>query len=53
MIETGKFSEEQVDGDSEGEEGNEVAYREPTMYDDLLKKLGSRNVSVANALKRR
>ncbi|PIN11545.1 hypothetical protein CDL12_15848 [Handroanthus impetiginosus] len=50
---SGKFSEEQVDRDSEAEAMNEIAYREPTMYDDLLKKLGSRNVSVANALRRR
>ncbi|KAI3447309.1 hypothetical protein Pfo_003974 [Paulownia fortunei] len=49
---SGEFYEEQMDGDSEAEEA-EVAHREPTMYDDLLKKLGSHNVSVANALRRR
>ncbi|KAK4432707.1 Digestive organ expansion factor [Sesamum alatum] len=48
-----ELSEEQMDGDSEVEEAGKVSYREPTMYDDLLKKLGSRNVSVANALRRR
>ncbi|KAK6126629.1 hypothetical protein DH2020_039639 [Rehmannia glutinosa] len=38
---------------SEVEEVEEVAQREPTMYDDLLKKLGTHNVSVANAVRRR
>lgn len=38
--------EEQMDEDS-GAEGVESAPKEPTMFDELLKKLGSRNVSVA------
>lgn len=50
---TGEFYDEQIDGDFESEEAEEVAYTEPTMYDSLSKKLGSRNVSVANALRRR
>ncbi|GFQ03003.1 U3 small nucleolar RNA-associated protein 25 [Phtheirospermum japonicum] len=49
----GDSYEEEMDGDSDVEEPEQVAYREPTMYDDLLKKLGSRNVSVADALRRR
>lgn len=35
-----------MDEDS-GAEGVESAPKEPTMFDELLKKLGSRNVSVA------
>ncbi|KAL6585611.1 hypothetical protein OROMI_002255 [Orobanche minor] len=49
----GDLYEEQMDGDSEVEESEKVSYREPTMYDVLLKKLGSHNVSVADALRRR
>ncbi|KAL3625174.1 hypothetical protein CASFOL_030628 [Castilleja foliolosa] len=49
----GDLNDEEMDGDSDVDEPRQVAYREPTMYDDLLKKLGSRNVSVADALKRR
>ncbi|KAL3625166.1 hypothetical protein CASFOL_030620 [Castilleja foliolosa] len=50
---TGDLNDEQMDGDSDVDEPRQVVYRESTMYDDLLKKLGSRNVSVADALRRR
>lgn len=43
----------EVNEDFESEEAKEVANAEPTMYDSLLKKLGSRNASVADALRRR
>ncbi|KAL9150355.1 hypothetical protein ABFS82_12G163000 [Erythranthe guttata] len=46
------YEEGQTDGDSEPEEV-EVAYKEPTVYEDLLKKLGTRNENVAEALRRR
>ncbi|KAL3625165.1 hypothetical protein CASFOL_030619 [Castilleja foliolosa] len=38
----GDLNDEQMDGDSDVDEPRQVVYREPTMYDDLLKKLGSR-----------
>ncbi|XP_051149332.1 protein NUCLEOLAR FACTOR 1 [Andrographis paniculata] len=47
------FSEEQKNEDSEAEDVAKAAYREPSMYDNLLKRLGSGNLSVANALRRR
>ncbi|KAL3625180.1 hypothetical protein CASFOL_030634 [Castilleja foliolosa] len=50
---SGDLNDEQMDGDYDVDEPRQVVYREPTMYDDLLKKLGSRNVSVADALRRR
>ncbi|KAL8509562.1 hypothetical protein ACS0TY_016687 [Phlomoides rotata] len=43
----------EVNEDFELEEAKEVANAEPTMYDSLLKKLGSRNATVADALRRR
>ncbi|CAA0843060.1 Unknown protein [Striga hermonthica] len=49
----GDSFEEQADGDFEVEEPKEVGFGQPTVYDDLLRKLGSRNVSVADALRRR
>ncbi|CAI9763204.1 unnamed protein product [Fraxinus pennsylvanica] len=47
------LSEEHKDVASEEEESEKIVYREPSMYDNLLKTLGSRNETVANALRRR
>ncbi|XP_073290423.1 protein NUCLEOLAR FACTOR 1 isoform X2 [Primulina huaijiensis] len=51
-VESGKFIEKPMNGASSEEEA-EVVHRESTTYDDLLKRLGSRNESVANAFRRR
>ncbi|CAH1449466.1 unnamed protein product [Lactuca virosa] len=51
---SGNSSEEQSDIASEVEEEEEVAvYKEPSMYDNLLKTLGSASESIADAYKRR
>ncbi|KZV26805.1 hypothetical protein F511_06652 [Dorcoceras hygrometricum] len=49
---TGGFHENPMTGASSEEEA-EVVHRESATYDDLLKKLGSGNESVANAIRRR
>lgn len=49
----GDLLEERKDVASEDEESGKIVYREPSMYDNLLKTLGSRNETVANALRRR
>ncbi|KAL2503275.1 Digestive organ expansion factor [Forsythia ovata] len=51
--ESGDLSEDHMDIASEEEEVEKVVYREPSMYENLLKTLGSRNETVANALRRR
>ncbi|KAL3835491.1 hypothetical protein ACJIZ3_010227 [Penstemon smallii] len=55
--ESDESSEEHINNSSNEEEEEkevkEIIYKEPTVYDDLLKRLGSRNSSVANALRRR
>lgn len=47
------LSEEHKDVASEEEESEKIVYIEPSMYDNLLKTLGSQNETVANALRRR
>lgn len=51
-VESGEFYEKSMNGASSEEEA-EVVHRESTTYDDLLKRLGCRNESVANAFRRR
>ncbi|KAJ9550639.1 hypothetical protein OSB04_014684 [Centaurea solstitialis] len=46
-------SEEHSDIASEEEQDEVVAYKEPSMYDNLLKTLGSASESIADAYKRR
>ncbi|KAH6798937.1 U3 small nucleolar RNA-associated protein [Perilla frutescens var. frutescens] len=51
--ESEELYEEQIDEHSEGGEAELVADTKATMYDSLLKKLGSHNSHVADALRRR
>lgn len=48
-----KLYEEHVDERFEGRKAELVVNTKPTVYDSLLKKLGSRNSNVADALRRR
>lgn len=50
---SGDSSEEHSNIASEGEEEEAVVYKEPSMYDNLLKTLGSGSESLAKAYKRR
>ena len=47
------LAEEHSDIASEGEAEEVVVYKEPSMYDNLLKTLGSGSESLANVYKRR
>lgn len=53
-FDTDDLAEEHSDIASEGEAEEEiVVYKEPSMYDNLLKTLGSGSESLANVYKRR
>lgn len=49
----GNSSEEHADIASEEEEEEVAVYKEPSMYDNLLKTLGSASETIADAYKRR
>ncbi|KAI7746605.1 hypothetical protein M8C21_010209, partial [Ambrosia artemisiifolia] len=53
MIQASHSSEELENVASEDEQEEVAVYKEPTMYDNLLKTLGSTSESIANAYKRR